>query len=236
MNKIKKFVVIFVLALLTSFFLIDKAGKVLNKQLYNYVNVESTRLASNVVNNTINKILEKNDLSQLFVIEKSPRGEVELLDYNTQEVNRLLRIIYDEVYNNLLLLEEGEIHQFKVATDLKFGHLKKVKNGIICEIPLGSLKNNSFYSNYGPYIPLKLSFKSGLTTKIKTKLTEYGFNSLVVEVTAVVEISERISLPVSSKSNKIIIEAPLTIKIIQGTIPTQYYEKQLERAYPQKTQ
>lgn len=236
MNKINKFVIIFILALLTSFFLIDKAGKYLNKQLYNYVNIESTRLVSNIVNNTINKTLEKKDLSKLFIIEKSSRGEVELLDYNTQEVNHLLRIIYDEIYNNLLLLEEGKIKQFKVATDIKFGHLKKIKNGIICEIPLGSLKNNSLYSNFGPYIPLKLSFKSGLTTKIKTKLTEYGFNSLVVEVNAIVEISQRISLPVSSKNNKIVIEAPLTIKIIKGTVPTQYYDKQLERTYPQKTQ
>lgn len=233
MNKYQKFVVIFVLALITSFFLIDKSGKALNKQLYNYVNVESTRIVSNIVNSNINKILEENNLSKLFVIEKTANGEIELLDYNTQEVNRLLRIIYDNVYHDLLNLEEGKIKDLNIATDLRFGRFKKVKTGVICEVPLGTLKNNVFYSNYGPYVPLRLSLKGGLNTKIKTKLTSYGFNSLVVEVMVVVEISERISIPVSSKNNKIKIEAPLTIKIIQGIVPEKYYEKQLERGYPQ---
>lgn len=232
MNKLQKFVIICVLALIISFFLIDKLGKQLTKQLYTYVNVESTRIVSNIVNSRINKILENNSLNELFVIEKTTNGEVELLDYNTQEVNRLLRIIYDEIYKDLLALEEGKIEKFPIATDLKFGRFKKVDGGVICEVPFGTLKNNSFYANYGPYIPLKMSFKGGLTTKIKTKLTSYGFNSLVVEVTAVIEIEERVSLPVSSKNNKIKIEAPLTIKIIQGIIPEQYYEKQLEKSYP----
>ncbi len=232
MNKLQKFVIICVLALIISFFLIDKLGKQLTKQLYTYVNVESTRIVSNIVNSRINKILENNSLNELFVIEKTTNGEVELLDYNTQEVNRLLRIIYDEIYKDLLALEEGKIEKFPIATDLKFGRFKKVDGGVICEVPFGTLKNNAFYANYSPYIPLKMSFKGGLTTKIKTKLTSYGFNSLVVEVTAVIEIEERVSLPVSSKNNKIKIEAPLTIKIIQGIIPEQYYEKQLEKSYP----
>lgn len=213
--------------------MIEKSGKALNKQLYNYANVESTRIVSNIVNSTINKILEENNLSELFVIEKTTNGEVELLDYNTQEVNRILRIIYDSIYQDLLTLEEGKIKDFNISTDLKFGRYKKINTGIICEVPLGSLRNNAFYSNYGPHIPLKLSFKGGLNTKIKTNLTSYGFNSIVVEVTVVVEIFEKISIPVSSKNNKIEIEAPLTIKIIHGIIPEQYYQKQLEKAYPQ---
>lgn len=213
--------------------MIEKSGKDLHHQLYDYVNVESTRIISNIVNSTVNQILEKNDLSELFIIEKTVNGEVELLDYNTQEVNRLLRIIYDDIYQELLALEEGNIQKFNIATDLKFGRYKKINSGVICEVPLGTLKNNAFYSNYGPYIPLKLSFKGGLNTKIKTNLTSYGFNSLVVEVTIIVEISERISIPVSSKNNKIRIEAPLTIKIIHGIIPEVYYQKQLEKAYPQ---
>ncbi len=218
---------------MTSFFLIGKTGKSLNQQLYNYANNESTRIVSNIVNSTIHQILEGTDLSKLFIIEKTTNGEIELLDYNTQEVNHLLRIIYDKIYNDLLTLEEGNIEKFNISTDLKFGRFKKVQNGVICEVPFGALKNNSFYANYGPYIPLKLAFKGELTTKLKTKMESYGFNSIVIETFIVVEISEQISLPVSSKNNKIKIEAPLTLKLIKGLIPQEYYEKQLEKAYPQ---
>lgn len=235
MNNYKKLILIIVLAIITSFFLIEHLGKILNKQLYNYVNIESKRVVSNIVNNSINEVLENNELNNLFIIEKNSNGEVELLDYDTQEVNRLLKIINEIISHKLLALEEGKTKDFEIATSLKSGNYPKVKNGIICEVALGSLKNNAFYSNYGPYIPIKLSFQGSVVTKIKTNLTAYGFNSLVVEVSIISEINQRISLPVASKDNKITIEAPLTLKIIQGVVPEQYYEKQLEKAYPQIT-
>ena len=93
MNKIKIFIVIFIFSVISSFFLLYEMGNKLNKKIYNYINLESSRLVSNVVNYSINQIVEENIKDDIFEITKNKRGEVELLDYDTKEVNRLLKII-----------------------------------------------------------------------------------------------------------------------------------------------
>lgn len=230
MSKIKKLVVIIIIAIFTSFFLLAHLGKVLNEQLYNYVNTESKRIVSNVVNYSINEIIEENIEEDLFEITKNQQGEIELLDYNTKEVNRLLKIINQSIQQELIKLEEGKIKDYVVAENFKQGKFKNVKSGIICEIPMGSLRNNAFYSNFGPNIPIRMSFLSSIKSYINTKITPYGFNSLVLEVNVYIEIEERITMPTSSKISTLKIESPLTLKIIQGVIPEYYYTKGLEKS------
>ena len=93
MTKSKQFIIIITIALLSSLVLIGYTGKKLNKQLYKYVNVESKRIVSNVVNYSINEVIAENMLEDLFEITKNDRGEIEILDYNTKEVNNLLKIV-----------------------------------------------------------------------------------------------------------------------------------------------
>lgn len=229
MNKLQKFVTIIVFAIITSFFLLGSMGQKLNKQLYNYVNAESKSIVSNVVNYSINEIIEENIEEDLFEITKNSRGEIELLDYNTKEVNRLLKIVNQSIQKELVKLEEGKIKDYVIAETFKQGKFKNVKSGIICEIPLGSLKGNAFYSNFGPNIPIRLSFLGAVKSYINTKITAYGFNSLVLEVTLHIEVEERVTMPTASKISTLKIQSPLTIKIIQGIIPEYYYTKGIEK-------
>ena len=233
MNKKQKFIIIIISSVIVSFFLIDNLGNKLNKQLNAYVNIESKRLVTNIVNDSVNKVLEENIGNDLFIITRNSDGKVELLEYNTQKVNSIIKLINKNIKDQLIKLEEGKISDFDIANGFKIGKYASVKKGVICEISLGSLKNNAFYSNYGPYIPIKMTFQGSVNSRIETKLTSYGFNSLVIEVFLVSEVEQRISLPISSEQNKITIEAPLTLKIIQGLVPEQYYEKQLEKSYQQ---
>ena len=108
----------------------------------------------------------------------------------------------------------------------KEGKYKKIKRGVLCELPLNVLKNNITLSNIGPTIPIKLSFSGNVKTKTKTTTKNYGINNIVVEVIVVVEINEQITMPTSSKETTLTIEAPLVLKIIQGKVP-EYYETDL---------
>lgn len=229
MNKLKLFIIIIVLSIITSLILLGYTGKKLNKQLYNYVNVESKRIVSNVVNYSINEIIAENMIEDLFEITKNARGEIELLDYNTKEVNNLLKIVNQSVQKELIKLEEGKVADYVIAETFKKGKFKNVKSGIICEIPLGALKKNALYSNFGPNIPIRMSFLGSLNSYINTKITPYGFNSLVLEVNLHIEIEERITMPTSSKVSTLKLKSPLTLKIIQGIIPEYYYTKGLEK-------
>lgn len=234
MNKRKQFLIIIIFAFISSFFLLEILGKSLNKQLYKYVNAESKRLASNVVNYSINEIMEENLEKDLFTITKNKQNEVEMLDYNTKEVNRILKVVNKSIQENLLKLEEGNIQDFVIAETFKNGEFKNTKSGVICEVPLGSLKKNAFYSNFGPNIPIRMSFLGSVRSNINTKITPYGFNSLVVEVTIHIEIEERITMPTSSKISILEVDVPLTLKVIQGIIPEYYYTKGLEKSSAQQ--
>ena len=57
-------------------------------------------------------------------------------------------------------------------------------------------------------------------------MKNYGINNIVIEVNVLVEITEQITMPRSSKSATIKIEAPLILKIVQGIVP-EYYETDL---------
>lgn len=229
MTKKKQFIIIIVTAVASSLILLEYTGKKLNKQLYNYVNVESKRIVSNVVNYSINEIVSENMIEDLFEITKNTRGEIELLDYNTKEVNNLLNIVNQSVQKELIKLEEGKVNDYVIAETFKKGKFKNVKSGIICEIPLGAVKENALYSNFGPNIPIRMTFLGSINSYINTKITPYGFNSLVLEVNLYIEIEERITMPTSSKVSTLKLKSPLTLKIIQGIIPEYYYTKGLEK-------
>ena len=217
------------MSVLSSFFLLQISGKKLNSSIYNYVNIESKRLASNIVTYSINETIEKNLNDELFTITKNNQNEVEILDYNTKEVNGILKVVTKEIQKNLLSLEEGNIKEFAIAETFKNGKFKQTKKGVICEIPLGILKKNIFFSNLGPTIPIRMTFLGNVQSNINTEITPYGFNSVVVEVYLHVKIEEQITMPTTSKKSVIEIDAPLTLKIIQGIVPKYYYEEGLKK-------
>lgn len=219
MNKLQKLLLIITIAILTSFFLIKGYGNKLNKTIHKFIATESKRIILHIVNDSVSEILTNNKINNLFIVEKNEKNEVEILDYNTEEVNKIIKMINQTITTKLQNLDNKELQKLNIPENLVFKNQPKIKNGIICEISIGSLKNNALYSNFGPSIPLKMSFQENTLTKIKTKYTSYGFNSLVIEIFVIVEVRQRISSPISAKETKIFIESPLTIKIIQGTIP-----------------
>ena len=132
------------------------------------------------------------------------------------------------VQQKLINLEEGKIEELEISNNFKLTNLKKTKNGVLCEIPLGTLKGNTLFANIGPNIPIRLSFIGQVQSNLETKITSYGINNIVIETNVIVEVEERITMPTTSENSVVIIKAPLTVKIIKGTVPNYYtgvYEK-----------
>ncbi len=207
---------------LLSFFLVQIFSVKINSILYNYLNLEVERITSNVVDGSVNELLSKELDSDLFILNKNSKNEVEIIDYNTKKVNILLDKISNNIQKKLILLEDGKLNNFMVSDIFKGSKFHYIKNGVVCEIPMGSLSGNGFLANVGPIIPIKMSFLGQVNCNLKTKVTNYGINNLYVEIYLHVEIKERISMPKMSKDSVISIDAPLTIKIIQGAVPDYY--------------
>ena len=69
-----------------------------------------------------------------------------------------------------------------------------------------------------------MNFIGQINSNIKTKIKEYGINSLSIELFVESEIKARAIMPISTKNEIIKIEAPITIQIIQGKIPSYYFD------------
>lgn len=225
MSNLKKVLAITLLSILFSFFLLSILGKRLSPILERYVNIEAKRFASNVINSTVNDILSEGIPDDLFELNKT-NEKVQILNYNTKEVNKLLSKINRSIHQKLTNLEDGIVEEFAISSSFKME--KSSKNAIICKVPMGSLRKNSLFVNVGPNIPIKMSFIGQVESNLNTVIKEYGINYLAIEISIHVEVEEQIIMPATSKKEKLAIDAPLTIKIIQGEIPN-YYMPPIER-------
>ena len=222
MKNLKKIFSCIVLSFFISVFFVFIFGQRVNPIFVIYLSGEVERVTSNVVNSVVNESLTSQINESLFSVTRNDNNEVEMIDYNTEKVNSLLSDINQAIYSKLYDLEEGKIDEFFLSSSLSGVNYQFVDSGIVCEIPFGALTGNGFLANLGPVIPVKMSFLGQVNSNLKTKVTSYGINNLLLEVYIQVQIKEKISLPKSSDIVTINIEAPLSIKIISGVVPDYY--------------
>lgn len=224
MNKIKLLFWLIIANIVFSFFLLQIISNALNPILSSYVNIEANHFANNIVSSTVNEVIAKNNDYDLFIITKNSKGEIETLDYNTQKVNKLLLEITDTIQKELTNLEEGKIEDLQISNNFKLKNLTKIKNGVLCEVPIGALNGDTLFANIGPNIPIRLSFIGQVQANLETKISSYGINNITVETNILVEVGEQITMPTTSKNFIVEIKAPLTIKIIKGIVPDYYFQ------------
>lgn len=222
MRKVKQLFWILVSVLALSFFLLVILGKRMSSVLYKYINAETKRFTSNAINSIVNDTISENIEDDLFTIVKSPNGEIEILDYNTKKVNELLGKITNKVQQRLEKLEDGDLNGLRISDNFRLKNNNSLKRGILCEIPMGSLRGNTLLVNIGPNIPVKIAFIGQVQSNLNTKVSNYGINNLVLQIDLQVEVEQYITMPIMSKKSTLKITAPITIKIIQGVVPNYY--------------
>ena len=222
MKKIKYIGLVILIEIVFSFFLLNLIGKKIAPILLRYVNIEAERFANNIVNSTVNEVIVKYHENDFFIIEKDKNDEISIIDYNTKKVNQLLIEITNEIQEKLINLEEGKIKDLEISSNFQLKNMSTVKNGILCEIPMGTIKGNFLFANIGPNIPIKLSFIGQVQANLDTKIINYGINNIVIENNIIVEVEERITMPTTSEKSIVKITAPLSIKIIKGKVPNYY--------------
>ena len=217
-RKVKKWRIFFwilVFVLIASFLLLQLVSRKINPIILRYATVA-------LVNSSISEEVIDQIGDNLFSITKNSAGEIQTVDFNAKEVNLLLNLISEKVEENLLKMEEGHVDSLNVSAALKGYNFQKLKKGIVCEIPVGVLFGNSLFSNLGPVIPVKLSFLGQVTAHLNTKVKTYGINNAYLELYVHIEVIERITMPMMTDEQKIQLDVPLTMKIIQGKVPNYF--------------
>ena len=209
---------------ISSFFLILFIDIRMNYALKKYLDVEVERLTNNIVNQAINEKIKEENLDKFLNINKEA-GQINNMSYDTEEINKITNDISSYVQDKLLEIDNGKINDYFILDRYRIGKFKKMKNGIICDVSLGTIRNSVLFANVGPTIPIKLSFLGQVNTNIDVKVKEYGINNILVKTNLVVKIREQVSMPITSKREEIVVRKPISIDIIKGEIPKYYIGK-----------
>ena len=223
MNKKKVYVLfcILILSFFAALYLTSIAGKGLEQVIINYATVETERIANVILNDVT--IIDEDFLDEdLFEISRDNEGNIELINFDTKTTNKLLKEINDNAMKRLSAIEKGNTKDLELSDSLKGTRLTFLDDGVVCDIPIGSLFHNGLIVNLTASIPIRFSFVGTVSSNIVTDVKEYGFNNALIEVGIEVTIKEKITMPHSTKSIPIKAKVNLTTQIIQGNIPDYY--------------
>lgn len=222
MKKIKKslssiYVYILIFLIVFSFIFIIILNKKAMPVIMSYASVQTKRVGIEILRSVgtedINKLINGQDV---FTVIKNNNGEIESIDFNTTLINNALIIISKNVRARLKEVEKGENLPEELYSD---GLNKKLKKGIIYEIPIGVAFGNSFFANVGPKIPVKIKYSGNVGLDVKSRVSGYGLNSALIEVYIYIEVTQKTILPFQSKDVKITSEIPVVMKVVKGNIP-----------------
>lgn len=224
-NKGNCFLLFIFLFLISLFFTFRFISKKASPILMDYAEMEITKLSNIIINKAISKQLVENaSIDDLFIVTKDNSGEIKTIDFNSVVVNKFLSTTTSSIQLSLKQIEEGNIDLLELPDEILIQYDEKnLKRGIIYEIPSGVIFGNSLLSNLGPKIPIKFSLLGDINSNIKTKITNYGINNALIEVSMQIKVTEKALLPFLSK--KIVVEnsVPISIKMIEGSIPSYYF-------------
>lgn len=193
--------------------------------LIEYAEMEITKLSNIIINKAISKQLVENaSIDDLFIVTKDNQGEIQTIDFNSVVVNKFLSTTTSSIQLSLKQIEEGNIDLLELPDELLIHYDEKdLKRGIVYEIPSGVIFGNSFLSNLGPKIPIRFSLLGDIHSNIKTKITNYGINNALMEVSMEIQVTEKALLPFLSKKIVVQNSVPISIKMIEGNIPNYYF-------------
>ena len=221
---LNKIIVIISIGFISSFFLIYYINKKVTPNIMNYATLETKKIATIIINRAVTKqAAEQINIKELVTTTKDQTGKITGVDFNPYIVNKTLSSLASNIQINLKRLEQGKVELIELPDDIIIQtDEKKLKKGIIYEVPLGLAFNNSLLSNIGPKIPIKLSLLGDIEATFKSKITDYGINNALLELIINIKITEQVLLPVASKVVEIETDIPVAIKLIEGNVPEYY--------------
>ena len=220
-KKIYIFISLLILSFFTALYLTSLAGKGLEQVIIKYATSETERIANVILNDVVN-IDDDYFNEDLFEISRDNDGNIELINFDTKVTNRLLKDINDKAMKRLSAIEKGDTTDIELSDSLKGTRLAFLDDGVVCDIPIGSLFHNGLIVNLTTSIPIRFSFIGTVSSNIVTDVKEYGFNNALIEVGIEVTIKEKITMPHSTESIPITTKVNLTTQLIQGSVPNYY--------------
>jgi len=204
-------IIMIIISLIVSFFVIDYFANKVNEILLPMAESKTRK----VVTMIINAACDKEKISDnLYEINKDNNNEIKMITYNSFEVTKLINQVTSNIEKMISDIENSRMDYY--------GNMDIVEGGVIAEIPFGVIFGNSILANIGPKIKLRLNLLGDIVSNIETEVKPYGINNAYVELRIHLEVTARIVLPFASEKIVISNVIPLSMNIVQGSIPEAY--------------
>lgn len=206
-------IIIIVTIFLMTLLLINTIGKKVSNNMLNISHTIVNYIETNSVNNNIKLDLLKEYKMDDLIIINYQENKVSTIDYNLENAYAILiqikKGIIDNISNNM-----ADIYNYNYKIN---------KNNIIIEMPFYNYTDNLLLASLGPKVEAKLSIIELVDGSIKTKIKNYGINSLLVELYINFTISTNIVVPNKKEENCLnTYDILISSKVVQGEIPSIY--------------
>ena len=207
-KKSNVFIILIILILITLYISFKFLNKKSKELFMEYSVIETRKIVSKVVTDSINNELLTNiDNNSFFIINRNSNDKIESIDINSKYINTILSNSNKLLDNNLSKLEQEKY------------------------IFLLPLFNNKILSNIFPKIPIRIEIIGSTLCIINTKIESYGINNALFKVDLEISVDVRILLPFVSEITNINVAIPLVIKLIEGDIPNYLYSDYFNKTY-----
>ncbi|MBQ2947190.1 MAG: sporulation protein YunB [Bacilli bacterium] len=220
-NKfVNKMIFIVILLIVSIIYIFKIFNEKALPQFISYSEIETKKIVSNIISNTVTQEITNNiNMDDLFITLKDSNGDIQSIDFNSNEVNKILVNSSKSVEQNLKYLEKGEVDKLNLSNYDN----QKLKNGIIYELPSGIIFNNTLLSNILPKIPIKMSLIGNVLAKLTTSVDSYGINNALIKVNINIEAEVKILMPFVSSNTILNVDVPIIMKIMEGSVPSYYF-------------
>lgn len=203
-------IILLLLSIIIAILIINYFSKKANLILLPLAEEQTRKVVTTVINSACNDVLISNNL---YTLNKNSNNEIQMINYNSFEITKLINTITSNIENSLREIEQGKKNYYNDTSN---------EGGVIAIIPFGVIFGNSLLSNIGPNIKLRLNVLGDVVSNIETEIKPYGINNAYVELRITLTVNARIILPFASKKVTISNVIPLSMNIVEGNIPKAY--------------
>ncbi|MBQ8659642.1 MAG: sporulation protein YunB [Bacilli bacterium] len=200
---------IILIIVINTFFIVSKMGDYFTDNTSIYLSKVIDKNLYKIIFNVFDKELLSNEIMDEFIVlSKNNAGEIVSVDYKLNKVYGFLSDSLTKLYNQVELQKIDDIYYDKDKNVFMF--------------PIGFISDNVLISNFGPVVPCQINFLNDVHTGLKTKITDYGINYLLVEIYVQIETISHFIGPLLDKDYVSNYEIVIASKIINGNIPNYY--------------
>lgn len=215
--------IIFIIIISFSFWFIDRG---IRPALMNIAEKKTIEFATRTINSAV-KSTENMNFDDLVEKDMDHNGNVAILGWNSEVVNRALRsateraeyFLYGMNKGQQIDLDDPDLQPIEFGDSV--GELAQ-KDPTVVEIPLGQATGNAILANLGPKIPVHFEIVGSLRSDVVHEIKEFGVNAALIEIYIPVDVSIQIVIPFSSSTAEVSTKVFIDSRVIMGDVPEFY--------------